>query len=37
MRQDGAPAAVPTVDGELDEERVALALATMAELLGVER
>ena len=37
VRQDGAPAAAPTVDGELDEERVALALATMAELLGVER
>ena len=37
VRQDGAPAAAPTADGELDEERVALALATMAELLGVER
>jgi hypothetical protein len=37
VRQNGAPAAAPTADGELDEERVALALATMAELLGVEQ
>jgi hypothetical protein len=37
VRRDGVPATVPAVDGELDEERVALALATMADLLGVER
>jgi len=37
VARDGAPVPAPVVDGDLDEERVALALATMADLLGVER
>jgi hypothetical protein len=37
VRRDGMAATMSATEGELDGERVALALATMADLLGVER
>jgi hypothetical protein len=37
VARDGGPAGAPVADPELDQQRVEAALATVAELLGIER
>jgi hypothetical protein len=37
VARDGGPAGAPVAEPELDQQRVEAALATVAELLGIER